>query len=568
MLDVRTLRGLGLTALLFLGAARQASADAMISTHSDPAVATHGMVATSEPLAVATGLRVLENGGNAVDAAVAAGAMIGLTEPMSCGLGGDLFAIVWDAKTRKLYGLNASGRSPYRASRQLFAERGLEEIPVDGPLSWSVPGCVDGWDQLLKRFGTRPLAELLEPAINAAEHGFPVTPVIAQQWQAAERLLAIWPDTAATYLPNKQAPRAGERFTNPDLARTYRRIAERGRDGFYRGEIAREIVAASQQAGGLFTLEDFADHMSTWVEPVSTRFRDYDVWELPPNGQGIAVLQMLNILEPFDLRGLGHNSAPYLHLLIEAKKLAFEDRARYYADPALADVPVCELISKPYAARRRRLIDVARARERIPLEDPRRAASETIYMTVVDRDRNAVSYIQSNYHGFGSGIVPGRLGFVLQNRGTLFALDAEHPNRLEPHKRPFHTIIPAFVTRDGTPWLSFGVMGGDMQPQGHTQVLLNMIEFGMDPQAAGAAARFCHFGSSTPTGRGMAGGGTVALEAGISSDVRQELERRGHRLVPAASGQFGGYQAIRIDRDTGKLIGGSDPRKDGFAKGY
>ncbi|MBI3463015.1 MAG: gamma-glutamyltransferase [Planctomycetes bacterium] len=538
-----------------------------ISTASTPAAAKHGMVATSEPLAVEVGLEVLKNGGNAIDAAVAAGAMIGLTEPMSCGIGGDLFAIVWDAQSQKLYGLNASGRSPYKANRELFAERGLRQIPTYGPLSWSVPGCVDGWDELLKRFGTRSLAELLQPAIRTADEGFTVAPGIGRYWQAAAGLLRRWPDSEKTYLPEGRAPGSKGLFRNPNLARSYRLIAEGGRDAFYRGPIAAEIVAASDRVGGLFSLKDFEDHTSTWVEPVSTSYRGYDVWELPPNGQGIAALQMLNMLEAFDLKSLGQNSAEYLHLLIEAKKLAFEDRARYYADPEFADVPVKELISKAYAARRRQLIDRERALRQIDLEDPRLAASETIYMTVVDKDRNAVSYIQSNYHGFGSGVVPGELGFALQNRGNLFALDADHPNRLEPHKRPFHTIIPALVTKDGKPWLSFGVMGGDMQPQGHVQVLLNMLEFGMDPQTAGAAPRFCHFGSSTPTGQQMTNGGEVGLEHGIDDSVRDGLVAKGHRLL-APGGEFGGYQAIRIDGKSGMLVGGSDPRKDGYAKGF
>jgi gamma-glutamyltranspeptidase/glutathione hydrolase len=525
------------------------------------------MVATSEPLAVETALAVLKQGGNAIDAAVAAGAMIGLTEPMSCGIGGDLFAIVWDAHSQRLYGLNASGRSPYRATSALFAQRGLAEIPTYGPLSWSVPGCVDGWQVLLDRFGTRPLAELLQPAIRAADDGFTVTPVIGRSWQAAESLLRRWPDSARTYMPSGQTPGPGSLFRNPDLAKTYRALAEGGRDAFYRGPIAQELVAASEKHGGLFELRDFLEHTSTWVDPVSTNYRGFDVWELPPNGQGIAALQMLNLLEAFDIKSLTHNSAEYLHLLIEAKKLAFEDRARYYADPDFANVPLKDLISKPYAARRRKLIDRTQALQQIALEDPRLGASETIYMTIVDQSRNAISYIQSNYHGFGSGIVPGHLGFALQNRGNLFALDGDHPNRLEPHKRPFHTIIPAFVTREGKPWLSFGVMGGDMQPQGHVQVLLNMVEFGMNPQRAGAAPRFQHYGSSTPTGRVMVDGGEVGLEHGFDQTVAGSLQETGHRLLPPG-GAFGGYQAIRIDLQSDELIGGSDPRKDGYAKGY
>ncbi len=538
------------------------------STRTEPAVARNGMIATSEPLAVETGLRILKQGGNAVDAAIAAGAMIGLTEPMSCGIGGDLFAIVWDAKTQKLYGLNASGRAPYAATIEEYRRRGHRYVPIRGPLSWTVPGCVDGWAELHRKFGSMPWAELFEPAIQAAENGFPVAPKIARAWAASRNLLRQWETSANTYLPNGRAPRAGELFRNPDLARTYRLIASGGRDAFYRGPIAERIVAESRRLGGLFTLKDFEDHRSTWVEPVSTTYKGYTVWELPPNGQGIAVLQMLNILEGFDLKSMGHNTAEYLHVLIETKKIVFEDRAAYYADPEFADVPIAALISKKYAAHRRRLIDLNRARLEVPLEDPRLVVSDTIYMTVVDKDRNCVSYIQSNYYGFGSGIVPDGLGFCLQNRGALFALDPKHPNCLQPHKRPFHTIIPAFVTREGKPGFCFGVMGGDMQPQGQVQVLLNMIEFGMDPQKAGAAPRFCHFGSSTPRAdHHMTDGGRVGLEHGIGEEVRQGLRRKGHTLLPPG-GAFGGFQGILIDHKRGLLIGGSEVRKDGYAAGY
>ncbi|MBX6316119.1 MAG: gamma-glutamyltransferase, partial [Isosphaeraceae bacterium] len=439
-------------------------------------LARHGMAATSQPLATATAIRVLQDGGNAIDAAIAANAVLGVVEPMSCGLGGDLFAIVWDSKTKKLYGLNASGRAPYAATIAAFRSKGLDQIPIHGPLSWSVPGCVDGWEQLRQRFGTRPLAELLAPAIRYAEEGFPISEIIAGDWQAAAPALARVPTSAACFLPGGKAPAHGEIFRNPGLARSLRAIAEGGRDAFYKGQLADAMAAYSRRVGGLLTKRDLEDHTSTWVEPVSTNYRGYDVWELPPNGQGIAALQMLNLLEPYDLKQFGPQSAETLHLMIEAKKLAFEDRARYYADPEFAKVPVAELISKAYARRRGRLIDPDRASDRPTAGDPTEA--DTIYMTVVDKDFNCVSLIQSNFHGFGSQHVPGDLGFPLQNRGCLFALDPDHPNRLEPHKRPFHTIIPGFVTKDGQPWLSFGVMGGDMQPQGHVQVLCNLIDFG------------------------------------------------------------------------------------------
>lgn len=531
-------------------------------------VAKNGMVATSHPLAVQIGIDILKRGGNAVDAAIATSAAMGLMEPMSCGIGGDLFAIVWDAKTRKLYGLNASGRSPYRATRQWFRERGYREIPTTGPLSWSVPGCVDGWEELRKRFGTKSLAELLEPSIRYAEEGFPVPEVIAGYWRAAEPLLKRTPEASKTYLPNGKAPAAGELFRNPYLAKTYRELAEKGRDAFYQGRLAQEIVAYSDRVGGLFTMRDFSEHKSTWIEPVSTTYRGYQVWQLPPPGQGIAVLQMLNILEAYDLSNFGPNSADWWHLFLEAKKLAYADRARYYADPEFAQVPVAELISKPYAERRRRLIRLDKALTDVPAGDPKLSAGDTIYLCVVDKNRNCVSLIQSNYYGFGSGLVPGELGFALQNRGTLLALDDNHANRLEPHKRPFHTIIPAMVTKDGKPWFVFGVMGGDMQPQGQVQVLVNIIDFGMDVQAAGEAPRIEHVGSPTPTGRpGDPQGGTVLAEPGIPESVVEELRKRGHQVRRVAR-NGGGYQGILIDWEKGTLLGGSEYRKDGYAAGY
>ncbi|MFI5382160.1 MAG: gamma-glutamyltransferase family protein, partial [Tepidisphaerales bacterium] len=386
-------------------------------------IAPHGMVATSHPLATQVGLEVLKQGGTAVDAAIAANAALGLMEPMSCGIGGDLYAIVWDAKTGKLHGLNASGRSPYAATRDYFTGKGLKEIPETGPLSWSVPGCVDGWAVLHKRFGRLPFDKLLEPSIQYAEDGFPVTEVIAGSWRAAESRLAKEPDATRTYLPDGHAPHAGDVFKNPRLAKSYRLLAKDGRDAFYRGPIARTIVDFSEKHGGLFALKDFEDHESTWVDPVSTQYRGYDVWEIPPPGQGIAVLQMLNILEGYDLKKLGPTSPDYWHLLIEAKKLAYADRARYYADPVFAKVPTAELIAPAYGDARRKLISLDRALTDVPAGDPKLGHSDTVYLCVVDKDRNCASLIQSNYFGFGSGLVPGDLGFALQNRGTLFALD-------------------------------------------------------------------------------------------------------------------------------------------------
>lgn len=533
-------------------------------------IAKHGIVATSHPLAAQAGLDVLKAGGNAVDAAIATNAMLGVVEPMSCGIGGDLFAICWDNKAKKLYGLNASGRSPLNLTLAILREKSEanQQIPTFGPLSWSVPGCVDGWDQLRTRFGSKPLAELLEPAIQTAEGGFPVSEIIGNGWQGSFVGLSQWPDSKRVYLKEGRPPRVGEIMTLPELAATYRLLATEGRDAYYKGRIASEIVAFSEKNGGYFSLRDFAEHKSDWIDPVSTDYRGFTVWELPPNGQGIAALQMLNILEGYDLRALGPKSAEYVHLFTEAKTLAFADRARFYADPAFGDVPVKELISKEYAARQRARIDPARAATNVAAGDPKLEHGDTVYLTVVDKDRNCCSLIQSLYHGFGSQVVPGRVGFALQNRGNLFSLDETHPNRFEPGKRPFHTIIPAMVTKDGEPWFCFGVMGGDMQPQGHVQILVNMIDFGMDPQMAGDAARVRHGGSATPTGLPEEpGGGTVYLESGFPPEVRAKLQSLGHRLG-VATGSYGGYQGILIDSLNGTLHGATDPRKDGAAVGY
>lgn len=530
-------------------------------------VANNGMVAASHPLAAQIGLDVLKGGGNAVDAAIATSAAMGLMEPMSCGVGGDVFAIVWDNKTQKLYGLNGCGRAPGGASCGLFADKGLKEIPEKGPLSWSVPGCVCGWDQLRTKFGTRGFKDLLAPSIKYAEEGFPVPEVIAGYWRSAER--NDDPDFRKVYLDaDGKAPRAGELFKNPGLAKTYRAIAEGGRDAFYKGPVAEKLVAFSQKKGGLFAPADFGEHGSEWVEPVKTTYRGYDVWELPPPGQGIAVLQMLNLLEPHDLQAMGPTSPDYWHLLIEAKKLAYADRAKFYADPLFSKVPVNELIGKEYAATRGKLFDPAKARTDIPAGDPKIGKADTIYLCVVDKDRNCVSLIQSNYFGFGSGLASPDLGFAIQNRGCLFSLDEGHANVLKPGKRPFHTIIPALATKDGRPWFTFGVMGGDMQPQGHVQVLVNLIDFGMNVQQAGEAPRVEHVGHPTPTGKpGAAGGGAVRAEPGIPAAVVAELTKRGHS-VERVRVNGGGYQGILIDPKTGVLRGGSEARKDGMAVGY
>jgi gamma-glutamyltranspeptidase / glutathione hydrolase len=532
-------------------------------------VAQHGIVATSQPLAAQVGLDILKSGGNAADAAIATSAMMGLVEPMSCGIGGDVFAIYWDNKTQKLYGLNGSGRSPYKLNRDVFKQKGLSSIPGQGPLCWSVPGCVAGWEDLRARFGSKPLAEIIAPAISYAEGGFPVSEIIAVYWRAGAAGLKKFPDTAKTYLVDGRAPAEAEMFRNPMLAASYRDIAQHGPDAFYRGAIAQKIVSASEALGGYFSLKDLADHHSDWVEPVSTNYRGYDVWELPPNGQGIAALQMLNLIEPYDVRKMGRGTSEWFHLFLEAKKLAFADRSKFYADPDFAKLPVAELISKKYASNRGKLVNMELAAKDVTPGNPLFEHGDTIYLTVVDKDRNCCSFIQSNFGSFGSYVVPGDAGFIMQNRGQLFALDEHHLNRLEPHKRPFHTIIPAMVTKDGKPWLSFGLMGGDMQAQGHVQILVDLIDFDMNLQEAGDEARVRHDGSAEPTGEAAEpGGGQVFVEPALSAKVIEALERKGHKVKATRGAGFGGYQAILIDSKNGVLHGATEPRKDGCAVGY
>ncbi len=530
-------------------------------------IARNGMAATSQPLATQVAIEILKQGGSAIDAAIAANATLGLMEPTGSGIGGDLFAIVWDSKTRKLYGLNASGRSPYGLTLKDFKNRGLDSIPPHGPLPVTVPGCVDGWFELHEKFGKLPMSQVLAPAIRYAKEGFPVSELIAYYWAWGGEAHMDRANFAGTFLPGGRTPGKGDLFKNKDLAETYQIIADGGREAFYRGSLTETMVSFCERVGCYLRATDFAQHTSTWVEPVSTNYRGVDVWELPPNGQGIAVLAMLNLIEPYDLAAMGHNSAKYLHHLIEAKKIAYEDRARYYADMDFANVPVTTLISKAYAAKRGKLLHPRAASNQLEPGDPRLMRGDTIYLTVADEERNMISLIQSNYRGFGSGLVPDGLGFVFQDRGQLFSLEEGHPNVYEPHKRPFHTIIPGFATRDGKPWLSFGVMGGDMQPQGHVQILCNLIDFGMNLQEAGDAARFHHWGSSEPTGEKMAEGGWVALESGVGMEVQRSLARKGHR-IRYVSGGFGGYQAIMYDAGRDLYIGASESRKDGQAAGW
>ncbi|MEP1448092.1 MAG: gamma-glutamyltransferase [Paraglaciecola sp.] len=527
-------------------------------------IAQNAMVATSQPLATQVALDILKQGGNAVDAAIAANAMLGLVEPTGSGIGGDLFAIVWDAKTQKLYGLNASGRSPESLTLEHFALQGLERIPSHGPLSVSVPGAVDGWFELHAKFGSLPMSSILSPSIEYAKKGFPVSELIAYYLQQSEPKLREFAGFKETYMPNGKVPAKGQIFHNKGLAVTYEKIATGGRDVFYKGDIARSIAAYMKEQGGFLSYEDLANHTSEWVEPVSTNYKGYDVWELPPNGQGIAALQILNLLEQFDIEGMGFGSQQYVHTFIEAKKLAFADRAKYYADPAFNNIPLDWLISKQYAQQRSKLIKQHKVAKRI---DAGVDHGDTVYLTTADKDGNMVSLIQSNYRGMGSGMTPTGLGFMLQDRGELFSLQSEHFNVYAPNKRPFHTIIPAFITRNGKPWVSFGVMGGSAQPQMHAQIVVNLIDFGMNLQEAGDAPRMLHFGSSQPTGKTMTDGGYVSLESGFEPKVKRELLKKGHILRDSV-GAYGGYQAIMRDPETGVYYGASESRKDGQAAGY
>jgi len=540
-------------------------------------LATHGMVCTSVPAATEVGVEILKRGGSAVDAAIAANATLGLMEPVSNGMGGDLFAIVYSAKENKLYGINGSGRSPlglsYDAMKSELAKLHSETIPPRGMLPISVPGCVDAWAELHKKFGKLKLSDDLAPAVRYAEEGFPVTDLIAYYWAFGPRLYKGLPGAfVATYtLDGKErTPGKGDIFKNPDLARTLRSIGEKGRDAFYKGEIADKIDAFMRANGGFLRKTDFEKHTSTWIEPVSVNYRGYDIFELPPNGQGIATLQILNILEGFDLRAMGRNSPETLHAMIEAKKIVWADRAKFYADPAFTKIPLAGLLSKGYAAERRKLIDPNRAAKQVEAGNPALGQGDTIYMCTADDEGNMVSLIQSNYRGMGSGIVVPGLGFMFQDRGELFSMDPQHANVYAPGKRPFHTIIPGFVMKDGKPWEAFGVMGGGMQPQGHVQVLTNQIDFGLNVQEAGDASRWQHEGDNEPTGEKMnASGGYVEVESGIPYETVRELRKKGHD-VRFDVGGYGGYQAIKVETHDGRrvYVGASESRKDGMAAGY
>jgi gamma-glutamyltranspeptidase / glutathione hydrolase len=557
--------------LLFLNAQQGSGQDRLngklFATRSE-VLAQHGMACTSHPLATMAAITILKQGGSAIDAAIAANAVLGVVEPEMNGIGGDIFAIIYDAKSGKLIGFNGSGHSPATLTLQEFNNRGLEYIPVRGPLAVSVPGCVDGWFQMNKKFGNLSMAQILAPAIGYARNGFPVADEFAYYVQRVDSALAQSPNFTSLYYPAGKPPQKGDLFKNPQLANTLAQIALGGRDAFYQGEIAQTIGAFMKRNGGFLSYKDLFDHHGNWVDPVSTSYRGFKVWEIPPNGQGIAVLQMLNILEGFDFSKIQFGSPEHVHLFVEAKRLAYEDRAKYYADMDFAKVPVDRLISKSYADQRRKLINIHQASPEFGAGDAGPSTGETVYLTVADSAGNMISLIQSNFSAFGSGLVPDGLGFVLQNRGALFTLEPGKNNTYAPSKRPFHTIIPAFVTKDDKPYMSFGVMGGGFQPLGQVEILLNMIDFGMNAQEAGDAPRIDHEGSSQPTGAKNHGVGTIYLESGYSYQTIRALMEMGHKVGFEIPGSYGGYQCIRYDPAKKVYYGASDARKDGMAAGY
>ena len=536
----------------------------LFSTRSE-VIAENGMVATSHPLATQVGIDILKAGGNAIDAAIAANAAIGLMEPTGNGIGGDLFAIIWIQKDKKLYGLNASGRSPKNLTLDYFKENNIIKIPAYGPLPVSVPGCVDGWFEMHDKFGKINMQKILNPAIKYAENGFPVTELVSYYMEIADKNFNKYPNFKETYYINESTPKKGEIFKNPDLARTLKLIAKKGRKGFYEGKVAQTISDFIAEQGGFLSFNDLKNHKSVWIDPVSTNYRGYDVWELPPNGQGIAALQILNLLENFDIKSMGFGSADYIHHFTEAKKIAYADRAKYYADMDFNNIPVEYLISKEYADIRRIEIHPDRVARNVSAGEIENG--DTIYLTTADSEGNMVSLIQSNYRGMGSGMVPPGLGFMLQDRGEMFSLEEGHFNVYEPEKRPFHTIIPAFITKDNKPYISFGLMGGGMQPQGHAQIVINLIDFDMNLQEAGDAPRIRHFSNQQPTGGIMIDGGELSLESGFDYKEIRQLMELGHKVI-FDLGSFGGYQAIMYDDKMGVYFGASESRKDGSAMGY
>ena len=526
-------------------------------------IATNGMAATSHPLATQTAISILKNGGNAIDAAIAANAVLGLVEPTGCGIGGDLFAIIWSADEKKLFGLNSSGPAPKNISINKLKQKGLEKIPPYGPLPVTVPGAVAGWVSIHKKFGLLEFNKLFNDAINYAENGFPVTELVSYYLERSSEIFAAYPNFKDVWMPNGKTPKKGEIFINKNLAENYKEIANTYGKSFYSGKIAENIVNTVNAQGGFFSMSDLNSFEPEWINPVSTNYRGYDVWELPPNGQGIAALQILNILERFDIESMGFGTSDYIHLFTEAKKVVYEDRAKYYADTNFSNIPVEKLISKEYANERSKLINLKKSSK--SFNPGNLEIGDTIYLTVADSFGNMVSLIQSNYRGMGSGVVPDNTGFMLQDRGEMFSLDPNHMNSLMPGKRPFHTIIPAFVTKNDKPFISFGLMGGAMQPQGHAQIIVNLVDFKMNLQEAGDAPRIRHVGSSQPTGEKMLDGGNLSLEKTFDKNEISKLKKMGHKFQYDLGG-FGGYQAIMIK--DGVYYGASESRKDGHASGY
>ena len=526
-------------------------------------IATNGMAATSHPLATQTAISILKNGGNAIDAAIAANAVLGLVEPTGCGIGGDLFAIIWSADEKKLFGLNSSGPAPKNISINKLKQKGLEKIPPYGPLPVTVPGAVAGWVSIHKKFGLLEFNKLFNDAINYAENGFPVSELVSYYLERSSKIFATYPNFKDVWMPNGKTPKKGEIFINKNLAQNYKEIANTYGKSFYSGKIAENIVNTVNAQGGFFSMSDLNSFEPEWINPVSTNYRGYDVWELPPNGQGIAALQILNILERFDIESMGFGTSDYIHLFTEAKKVVYEDRAKYYADTNFSNIPVEKLISKEYANERSKLINLKKSSK--SFNPGNLEIGDTIYLTVADSFGNMVSLIQSNYRGMGSGVVPDNTGFMLQDRGEMFSLDPNHMNSLMPGKRPFHTIIPAFVTKNDKPFISFGLMGGAMQPQGHAQIIVNLVDFKMNLQEAGDAPRIRHVGSSQPTGEKMLDGGYLSLEKSFDKNEISKLKKMGHKFQYDLGG-FGGYQAIMIK--DGVYYGASESRKDGHASGY
>ena len=528
-------------------------------------IAKKGIAATSHPLATQTALDILKRGGNAIDAAIAANALLGLIEPTACGIGGDAFAVIWDAKTQRLYGINGSGKAPSNLSFNYFKKQKIRDIPSEGPLSLTVPGCVDTWQKMHEKFGKLSLEEILAPAIAYSDDGFPVSEMVAKNMALQAERLKKYSGFSKIYMPNDSLPKKGDLFKNPALANTYRRLAEAGLRNFYDGEIADEMVEYVKTQGGFLSVSDFNAYQSEWVQPLSTSYRGYELWQLPPNGQGIAIIEMLNILETNDIKSMGFGSKALIHLLIETKKLVSEDVSEQLGDPAFVNVAISKLISKAFAAERAKLINKEKAGKSVNTAFFEQGNS--VFLTVADAEGNMVGLMQSNYRGMGSGLTPENLGFVLQNSAAAFTLQANHPNVYAAGKRPLLNNTPSFVTKDGSPWLCFGWMDGQLQSQSQLQFLVNVIDFGMNLQEAGDAPMVCH---ETPVERvstSTAESGWVNMDSGFNYEIIRGLMKMGHR-VKFETGNYGGFQAIMRDPISGIYFGASESKKNGQAAGY